>query len=459
MGLFAVCSLVGWFAFVAVPITAHVPPDNNVNFNPDEWQGVGTGSVKEGEQPSDAEDGFGTAYELRAVADSQTAFYEWYDCFDDANPGTVASACAPIATDSTPEDAKTPPGEGTASAFTGSYNIPSTSDHTTRDWWGIACQADASPGGPPYDVSHCIPNDVQAPNADGDCPAGVVGPPLMCVADLHPDDAQTTTDHPANTNGHIHHLVTASRTFTHPDVHGAGLRNGETLTVIAFTSAGGVDAVHICMDQGSDDETPNNASPDGEGGRCTHNGTDTTPTPGGGAACHAAAPVAPGGDCWAATIGVPNANTVFGMSLIEYDDGADAEGATFGTGDCTGSFRKNGLLDDCQLDKVYVTTTAAGDTGPPMPPPTHGVPPPPDPCPGGLDTIRGTRGRDRMKGDGGCNRLRALAGNDRLRGRGGNDVLIGGTGNDVLNGGGGIDVCSGNAGRDRFTGCETIKKR
>src|SRR5687768_4347217 len=104
VGLFVMCALVGWFGLLAGPVGAHVPPDNNANFNPDEFNGDAAGpqnNTKEAELPSDAEDGFGTSYELRSVADSQTSFYEWYDCADGGDPSLAAGpiGCAPIATD------------------------------------------------------------------------------------------------------------------------------------------------------------------------------------------------------------------------------------------------------------------------------------------------------------------------------------------------------------------------
>jgi hypothetical protein len=480
LGLFVLCSMVGWFGLMASPAGAHVPPDNNANFNPDEWNGDGQAALgaghgpdpdpantKEGEVPSDAEDGFGTTYELRAVADSQTAFYEWYDCTEDSNPSLTGAACAPIATDTTPDAAPAPPGEGTAASFTGSYNIPSTSDGGPRDWYGIACNSDANTGGPPFDTSHCIANDVVPPNFEGDC--GLVTPiPQTCLANLHPDDAQTTSDHTATTAGRIANFVTASRNFTQVEAHGAGLKNGDSLTVIAFTSAGGVDAVQVCMDQFSDDETPNDLAPAGEGGAgtCTHTGTDTSPTPGGGTGCDAAAPTAAGGDCWSVTIGVPNANTVFGVSLIEIRDTNDAEGATFGTGDCSGAvLAAADTGDDCQLDKVYVTTTAAGEAGAPAPAPAP-TPAPPGPAPGTpgnpitgaallCDRSRPSSPQSEIViGDHRKNRICGFEGNDTLRGLGNNDTLVGGANNDTLAGGPGRDLGKGGGGVDRCRGVE-----
>jgi hypothetical protein len=469
-GIFLACTMLGWLAFTAAPASAHVPPDNNQYFNPDEWNGDGdlgfggthgpdsggTPESKEAEIVSDDEDGFGTVYELRAVADEQAVFYEWYDCLDQDYPGTTGQQCAPIFTDPTGDPAPTPPGESPALAFSGTYDIPESSvaQDPTRDWWGIACANDARAGGPPFDTSHCATNDVASGDLEiGDCgvDAGLAANQDICADDIHVDNAQnTTSDHAATTNGRIAALVQPSGPFTGERVHGAGLKNGENLTVVAFTSAGGVDAIHICMDQGSDDETANDNAPNGDGGGCDLNGTDISPTPGGGAGCQAAAPVAPGGDCWSVTIGVPNANAVYGVSLIEINDlslpdGGDAEGATFGTGECAGDF-PNSTGDDCQLDKIYLTTTAqgepAGGGGGGGGDGAAGVCPP-------FKVKRGTAGNNKLKGTAGC---------DRLVGKAGNDVLIGKAGNDVLVGGAGVDVCRGGPGVDRFRGCERKKQ-
>jgi Ca2+-binding RTX toxin-like protein len=464
LGAFVACTLVGWLAFTATPTTAHVPPDNNVNFNPDEWNGDGdvgaatghaagtpgdpAGTSKEAEVISDDEHGFGTAYDLRAVADSLTTFYEWYDCANGQDPSqTPGQQCAPIFTDTAGDPAPAPPGEGPALAFTGLYDVPQTSNGGARDLYGVACASDARAGGPPYDASHCIPNDVTTgtPLDGTDCtPTG-----QTCVEDVHYDNAQATGDHAATTSGRIQALAQPSGPFIGDRVHGAGLKNGENLTVIAFTSASGVDAVHVCMDQGSDDETANNDGPNGDGGGCTLNGTDIASTSGGGSGCHASAPVAPGGDCWAVTIGVPNANAVYGVSLIEINDlnvtgGGNFEGTTFGTGDCTGSVATTDG-DDCQLDKIYVTTTAAGEPagggGGGGGGGTGACPP--------FKVKRGTAGNNRLKGTAGC---------DKLVGKAGNDLLVGKAGNDVLIGGAGVDVCRGGPGVDKFRACEKKKQ-
>ncbi|HEV3475441.1 MAG TPA: calcium-binding protein [Actinomycetota bacterium] len=480
-GVIVACTVLGLFALTATPTQAHVPPDNNTNFNPDEHNGEGDPGIggggqdtKEAEILADHEDGFGTTYELRAVADSQAVLYEWYDCDDGANPTAAGPACQLAATDPTPDPAPAPPAEGTAASFSASYDIPQASNSDLalvndeagpggeRDIYGFACN-DNTPG-PPANTAHCLANDVVPTTFEGACafPTPIA---QSCVADVHVDNAHATGDHAATTNGRIQVLLTPSNTFTHPNVHGAGLKNGEAVTVIAFTSAGGVDAVHVCLDQFSDDETPNDLTPDGDGGGCTHNGTDTSPTPGGGSGCHASAPTAAGGDCWAVPVGVPIQNTVFGVSLIEIDDedvtgGGDPEGATFGTGDCAGS-TDNGDGDDCQLDKIYVTTTAAGEAvvGPP--------PPPPPPPPGGRVRTglcnrnrSGANGNEILIGTNGPDQICGFGGKDTLRGKGGPDTLRGGGGKDVLAGGGGRDNARGGGGKDSLRGgkkADTLK--
>ncbi|HEV3475442.1 MAG TPA: hypothetical protein VG602_08755 [Actinomycetota bacterium] len=481
-GVFVACTMVGSLTLLATPTSAHTPPDNNANFHPDEHNGDGSagfaahgpdvagGESKEAEILSDAEDGFGEAEELRAVADGQTAFYEWYDCANQANPfatGAAGGQCAPIATDTAGDPAPTPPGEGQALAFSGTYNIPTTSQtNNNRDIWGIACASDARAGGPPADASHCIPDDVVQPNTEGTCAPGVTPAVTPCIANVHMDDSSSTTDHAVTTDGRIAAVVTTSRTFTGDDVHGAGLKIGENTTFIVFTTAGGADAVGICMDVQSDDETPNNENPGAGVGGCTHNGTDTSPTPGGGTGCHASAPVAPGGDCWAISVGVPNANNHWGASAIEFNDQLNAEGITTGTGDCRGDVTAGagGEGDNCQLDKILLSTTSAGEAAVQPPPP-----PPPPPPPGGRrvrtglcdrnrpnanrsEILIGTRGPDQICGFGGRDTLRGRGGPDTLRGGGGKDVLAGGGGRDNARGGGGSDSLRGGKKADTLKG-------
>jgi hypothetical protein len=204
-----------------------------------------------------------------------------------------------------------------------------------------------------------------------------------------------------------------------------------------------VDALVACAHRLADDEAPIAGFPTAAGGlgTCTQSATDTTPTPGGGAGCNAAAPVMPGGDCFAMTLGLLSANNHYAISITEYNDGAAAEGATFGTGDCQlDAVTATG--PNCHLNAVFASVTASGETvGPPPPPP-----PPPPPVVVKCKKIRGNARDNKLRGTRGCDKISAKAGDDKL---------IGKAGNDVLKGGPGFDVCKGGPGRDRLRGCET----
>jgi hypothetical protein len=458
-GVFVACTMLGWLALSVTPTTAHVPPDNNAHFFPSESNGaggvghlgVGTATFNS-ERLGDTPAGFGESMVLRAVADSQAALYEWYDCFNGANPTIPNANCAPVVSDTTPDTAPTPPGEGSAAAFSGLYNIPTSSESPpVRDVYGFACNAD-TPGGPPANQSHCIANDapVAAP-VEGACVAALPAP--ACIADVHFDDS-STPNHAATTSGRIAALV-ASNMFTGDAVHGAGLKNGDTVTVIAFTSSG-VDALVACAHALVDDETGvgtlgAGGFPDSVGGQgtCTQSATDTSPIGGGGATCHASAPVFPGGDCFAMTIGVLNPNAHYGISIVEYDDGLLTEGNTPGTGDCAGNAagatggRTSGPGPNCHLNTIWVSTTQSGEASLTPPPP-----PPPPPVAVKCKKIGGNAKDNKLKGTQGC---------DKISGKAGDDTLIGKGGNDVLTGGSGFDVCKGGPGSDKARACEVKK--
>ncbi|MGH2651910.1 MAG: hypothetical protein ACRDHK_11960 [Actinomycetota bacterium] len=143
--LAAAFSVVGLLALVVTPASAHRPTQNNQHFAPDEFNGDGhsvdgcagsgaphcdpvggpdpTPSTAEGEIVSDANDGFGEAYELRALTDATAAFYDWYSCTDGQTPTAFGAACQPIATDATPDVTVRPPGGSTHHAWTGSWNL------------------------------------------------------------------------------------------------------------------------------------------------------------------------------------------------------------------------------------------------------------------------------------------------------------------------------------------------
>ncbi|MGH2652190.1 MAG: hypothetical protein ACRDHK_13390, partial [Actinomycetota bacterium] len=137
-----ICSTVGFYALLGVPASAHTPTRNNQHFAPDEFLGDGhddcgggpvpnhcsdgdpSGVTKEGEVMSDANDGFGEAYELRAVSDTTATFYEWYSCTQTPPfPTSPGAQCQPIATDTVGDPSAAPPGSPVINSWTGSFNI------------------------------------------------------------------------------------------------------------------------------------------------------------------------------------------------------------------------------------------------------------------------------------------------------------------------------------------------
>jgi hypothetical protein len=484
-GLAILCSTVGFYALLGLPATAHTPTRNNQHFGPDEFNGDGhtsgcisvggphcdpangpdsTPNTKEGELLSDTNDGFGESYELRSVTDTTATFYEWYSCTDGSVPTVPGAACQPIATDTVGDPSAAPPGSPIVNSWSGSWNIGGAGgqEGTNRDIHGSACASDARSGGPPTDTSHCILGTIQSSGE----PGGVT-----FANNVHLDDSSTTADHTNTTSGRIHILIdgsgTDARTFTHPDVHGAGLRNGQTITIIGYTSSPSVDAVGFCWDQGVNSATASGAAPNGlgGGGSCTHFITDVTPVAGGGSLCHASAPAVSGADCWTASISFPNANAEFALGMIEFDDANAADGITnSGSGDCAGDFL-TGNGDDCLVDEVFVTTTAAGEVpgGGPSPTPTTTTTPPPADCVGtsGNDILVGTSGPDNCRGLGGNDTIRSLTGNDTDNGGTGSDTVRAGGGDDVARGGGGNDLVACGPGNDFGAGgpgSDTVKR-
>jgi Ca2+-binding RTX toxin-like protein len=485
-GLALICSTVGFYALLGIPASAHTPTRNNQHFSPEEFNGDGDGgctaaggvhcdpaggadpspTTKEAEILSDATDGFGEAYELRSVSDTTATFYEWYSCTNGQNPTLPGSACQPIATDTTADVSAAPPGSPVLHAWSGSWNIGAAGgqEGTPRDIHGSACASDARTGGPPTDTSHCILGTV---NQTGGGDAG-----STFANNVHLDDSSTSADHTNTSSGRIHMLIDGSgtdqRVFSDVAVHGAGLRNGQTLTIIGYTSSPSVDAVGFCFDQPTNSTIPNGRAPDGTGGggSCTHFISDLTGTAGGGTGCHALAPAVSGADCWTAAISFPNANAEFGLSMIEFDDGNAADGITeSGSGDCALDTAPDPTTDgdDCQLDKIFVTTTISGETVPgatPSPTTSPTTPPPPaGACDGtsGDDILLGTNGPDFCRGFGGDDIIRTFlaedvanggSGDDTIRLGGANDVGRGGTGNDLVTGGKTNDTIRLGAGDD-----------
>jgi Ca2+-binding RTX toxin-like protein len=164
--------------------------------------------------------------------------------------------------------------------------------------------------------------------------------------------------------------------------------------------------------------------------------------------------VPPGVDCWEAHIDPPD-DAEFSFGIVEQDD--PTAPVESGAGDCEGDTLVgsdgSNTGDDCQFDKIYLTS------GPPAP----GGPA----CPGFLNDARnqvvGTPGRDKLVGSKGSDIICGLGGKDVLRGKAGRDVLLGGAGGDrlfggpgrdKLHGGPGRDLCRGGSGRDSLSRCE-----
>jgi hypothetical protein len=96
---------------------------------------------------------------------------------------------------------------------------------------------------------------------------------------------------------------------------------------------------------------------------------------------------------------------------------------------------------------------------------------------GGCNEVRGTKTKDRLRGTEGDDCLKGRGGPDRIKGRAGDDRLNGGRGRDRLSGGAGDDMIKAGAGRrdridcgkgrdtafvepqrDRWRGCEKIRR-
>ncbi|MGH2652191.1 MAG: calcium-binding protein, partial [Actinomycetota bacterium] len=168
----------------------------------------------------------------------------------------------------------------------------------------------------------------------------------------------------------------------------------------------------------------------------------------------AQAPAVSGADCWAATLTFPDVNSEFGLSMIEFDDGEAGDGIDeSGAGDCALDTRVDPTADgdDCQLDKIYVTTTVSGEGPGPGPTPSPG---PPQACRGtdGSDILVGTAGDDLCLGLGGSDRIRTLKGDDVANGGKGSDALRLGSGDDTGRGGAGGDLVACGPGSDTGIG-------
>jgi hypothetical protein len=460
--LVALCSVGAYLFAVGVPAAAHAPStaDLDGHWNPRSDQGNGVGNdcgafaagkhavaakdTDADECVSDVPHGFGNDFVLKGETNLNVFYVEWYDCVVGNVPNATGANCALVAFDTTANQSAPPPGTSSFLSWTASWHISDSSEtNNPRDLFFVGCNQDARPPaqGPPYDIGHCQHDGPHTIHVDA---AGFL--------DGH---AAATPD----TSGGRIEIIREDdgTTFVgREQIHNAGIQNGQTIDVVAFTGpAGQHDAMHLCIARigqavsplGFNVGPPGAGTPNGDGGGCTYNFTDGTPTTGGGTGCHATAPTLAGADCWSfEDIDVLDLNNQFSILLVEYKRITGPSTRPAGAGDCLGS--NTGTPDgfDCILDPIYVTTTVSGK------PPTGGggggggggtgaCPP--------FKVKRGTAANNRLKGTAGC---------DKLIGKAGNDVLIGKAGNDVLVGGSGFDVCRGGPGRDRFKGCERKKQ-
>jgi len=420
------------FLPVATSSTAHEPSAHRL-FNPSH-QGDGTGGNHgpdpdgesiEAEIMSDWFDGLNETYILRSVASSEASYYEWYLCgaVDDnpyPPPFGQGECGGPVARDDNPTFSSPPPGAAPVAAFSAPLAIDPSMEGG-RFVKGVACIE-----GPPSRPAHCRLDTIHA---------------------AHLDDAQSTSDHPPTDSGE----------FTQP-AHGAVVLNSG-FTAVVFTAASDIGRMFFCLDVGTSPTTGENATPT----TGCDAGSTFDATPNDSPACGA---VPPGALCWEVTIDPPD-NTEFSLAAVEQDN-PDAQ-VSSGSGDCEGDSLVGGdgsdLGDDCQLDKIYLTSL-----------PTIPEPAGPPTCPGFKNDKRnqivGTKGADELLGSKGPDVICGLGGKDVIRGKGGKDVLLGGGGpdrlfggpgndllkggpkNDRLNGGPGKDRCRGGPGNNRLVSCE-----
>jgi hypothetical protein len=304
-------------------------------------------------------------------------------------------------------------------AFSAPYDITVDGDLAVK---GVACIE-----GPPARPAHCI---------------------STAIDPVHFDDAATTAGHAPTDSGE----------FAQPE-HGATVLNAG-FTVVAYSSETDIGRMFFCLDLGTNAATDEDASPFGG---CDP-GSTFDPQPDDSPGCSG---VPAGADCWEVTIDPPD-NAEFSLAMVEQDDLTGGP-VSSGSGDCEGDSLAvpdgSDVGDDCQLDKLYLTSLA-----------TIPEPPTGPTCPGfknnkrnqvigtkGADELLGTRGPDIICGLGGKDVIRGKAskdvllggpGPDRLFGGPGKDLLKGGPKKDRLNGGPGKDRCRGGGGKDRLVSCE-----
>jgi len=398
------------------------------------------GETSDAQILGDLFDGIDHSTTVRAVATAETAFYEWHVC-----TGTSSydpDRCQLLVRDDSPL-LSTPPAPGIAqvAVFEATIDIGPPLREGINRLVALACTQDSLFKG------HCL----------GD------------ASGVHFDDSANTSDHPD---------ATESGQILRP-IHGQAVANSG-FTVLAFTSQTEIGRIMFCLDIGTNASQQSGTPP--ENG-CDQ-GSTWDPVPDDSPACDVQAP--PNSDCWSATINPPD-NAEFSLSIIEQDD--PTAPVSSGSADCeedtlVGGDGVNGG-DDCQLDKIYLTSMANPPPPPPAPWPFPGQPPPEvtGKCPGlegrpgthifgsdaddklqgtpdadvicgleGNDTLRGLGGDDLVLGGDGKDRIWGGGGSDRLRGERGPDSLRGGGGPDSLSGGPGRDQLSGGPGRDRCRG-------
>ncbi|MGH2738243.1 MAG: calcium-binding protein [Actinomycetota bacterium] len=417
---------------------------DHAEHGPDDDSDGDPGETSDAQIIGDLFDGIDHLTTLRAVAAPETTFYEWHEC-----TGTSSydpTRCRLLARDDTPLLSTSPaPGIAQVAVFEATFDIGPPTTEGIHRLVALACTQDSLSKG------HCL----------GD------------ASGVHFDDSQSTLDHPATESGQILRPI-----------HGQAVANSG-FAVLAFTSQTDIGRIMFCLDIGTNATRQSGAAP--ENG-CDQ-GSTWDPAPDDTPACDVQAP--PNSDCWSATINPPD-NIEFSLSIIEQDD--PTARVSSGSGDCeddtlVGGDGVNGG-DDCQLDKIYLTSMANPPPPPPAPWPFPGEPPPPvtGKCPGfeempgnhvvggdsddtlegtpgadvicgllGNDTLRGLGGNDLLLGGDGDDRIAGGAGSDRLRGEKGSDSLHGGRGRDSLSGGPGRDFLAGGKGRDRCGGGEKTR--
>jgi hypothetical protein len=361
------------------------------------------GETNEAQIASDRFDGVDDRYTMRAVAGPETRYYSWFQCETNSS-AFDPSTCQLIARDSTPTLTFPPPGVPGAAAFEATFDVPGNLQFG-RTFRTLACIE-----GPPPQPRHCV----------GDRTV------------VHFDDASSTGDHPTTDAGHI----------VQPG-HGAAVPNAG-FAAVAYTSQTDIGRVLFCLDAGTGPGQPEDAAP--SQGCDPGSAYDSTPDDSG-----ECASVPAGASCWSVFIDPPD-DAQFSLGIIEQDDPTGR--VSSGEGDCEGDTSEGGDGgndgDDCQLDKIYVTSLVALPTG--------------GTCPGfktaqhqvvgdrGADVLRGTSDRDVICGLGGNDLIRGLGKGDVLLGGPGNDRLIGQAGPDRVRGGPGSDTLRGGKGKDRLTG-------